>query len=123
MSVTTTRAPPSASRLAVAWPMPRPAAPVTNATAPSNSLVTSALQQIEPVVAQEVLPLLLAQTLDAQIHLGGLPQPFRMWPVRSHDERLGAAELVGKGDGVILGVRHHANMVLEDRARALLQRP
>ena len=30
------------------------------ATAPSNSLVTSALQQVEPVVAEEVLPPLLA---------------------------------------------------------------
>src|SRR3954452_20711591 len=117
MSVTTTRPPPSASRLAVAWPLARPAAPVTNATAPSNSLAMSALQQVEPVVAQEVLPLLLAQALDAEIHFGGFAQPFRMWPVGSHDERIGAAELVGKGDGVILRVRHDANMVLEDGAR------
>src|SRR4051794_1432117 len=121
MSVTTPRAPPSASRLAVAWPIPRPAAPVTNATAPPNSLAMSALQQVEPVVAQEVLPLLLAQALDTQIHFGGFAQPFRMRPVRSHDERLGAAELVGKGDGVILRVRHHANMVLENCARTLFQ--
>src|ERR1700746_1395988 len=43
MSVTTTRAPPAASRRAIACPMPLPAAAVTSATRPAHSFGSTML--------------------------------------------------------------------------------
>src|SRR5581483_804304 len=55
-SVTTTRAPPAASRLAVAWPTPLPAAPVTSATRPSkrSSMTFSSLTASHRRSAEEI---------------------------------------------------------------------
>src|SRR5260370_32202827 len=58
MSVTTTRAPPTASRRATACPMPFPAAAVTRATRPPNSvtsaMLTSLLRQAENCLGEDV---------------------------------------------------------------------
>src|SRR5207244_10948988 len=58
MSVTTTHAPPAASRRATACPMPRPAAAVTSATRPANSagstMRTSLLGQAEHALGEDV---------------------------------------------------------------------
>src|SRR2546426_7572035 len=58
MSVTTTHAPPAASRRATACPMPRPAAAVTSATRPANSagsnIFTSLLGQAEHRLGEDV---------------------------------------------------------------------
>src|SRR5271165_3526329 len=63
-SVTTTRAPPAASRRATACPMPWPAAAVTSATRPANSslsaMLASLLRQAEDRLGE-----------DVALHLGG----------------------------------------------------
>src|ERR1700736_3743133 len=68
MSVTTTRAPPAASRRATACPLPWPAAAVTSATRPPNSPGSSMLC---PFLAS--LPGQAEYRLgeDVALHLGG----------------------------------------------------
>src|SRR5580704_8005992 len=64
MAVTTTPAPPAASRRATACPMPWPAAAVTSATRPANSpgsvMLASLLGQAEDRLGE-----------DVALHLGG----------------------------------------------------
>src|SRR3954454_21552061 len=52
LSVTTTRAPPAASRRATACPRPKPAAAVTSAIRPPNSSFTDAPLVVVPGVPQ-----------------------------------------------------------------------
>src|SRR5829696_4844613 len=72
------------------------------------------------VVAQEVPSATFVEALDPAIHVSRLSQPFGVRPVRPHHQRFGSIELFDEGHRVVLRIRHHLDVPLEDRARTFL---